>query len=280
MHSTSAQPVSANISETYILTPGRSQLVVSMPHVGTFIPEELKGCFVPRALEVEDTDWHLPQLYDFASAMGATILQARLSRYVIDLNRPPDNAPMYPGASNTELCPTRFFTGDSIYHDSLAPDAKEQARRLKLYWQPYHDQLAATLAEVRSQHGRALLWDAHSIRQEIPWLFEGRLAGLNLGTAQAKSCALTLRQKLTEVLERSQVIAPEFTSVVDGRFKGGYTTRHYGEPASHVHVAQMEMAQALYMDEVAPFRYAPARAEKIKPVLRSLLQAMLDWKPN
>lgn len=251
-----------------------------MPHVGTIIPERLREHYLPRALEVEDTDWHLASLYDFASAMGATIVQARLSRYVIDLNRPPDNAPMYPGASNTELCPTRFFTGDPIYRDSQGPDPTEQARRLELHWRPYHDQLATTLSQTRSAHGRALLWDAHSIRQEIPWLFEGRLAGLNLGTAQGKSCAPALRQQLSAVLEASQALAPEFTWVVDGRFKGGYTTRHYGDPAANIHVAQMEMAQALYMDESAPFEYAPLRAEKIKPVLRALLETMLNWRPH
>jgi N-formylglutamate deformylase len=267
-------------TDSYIFTPGTSPLVVSMPHVGTFIPDELKPQYVSRALGVEDTDWHLPLLYDFARAMGASILQARVSRYVIDLNRPPDNTPMYPGASNTELCPTRFFTGDPLYREQQNPDPYEQASRLNLYWRPYHEKLAATLTEVRARHGRALLWDAHSIRQEIPWLFEGRLAGLNLGTAQEKSCAASLRQLLSKALERSRSIAPEFTSVVDGRFKGGYTTRHYGNPSEHIHVAQMEMAQALYMDEFAPFSYAPLRAEKIKPVLRDLLQIMLDWRPD
>jgi N-formylglutamate deformylase len=265
------------ITDTYILTPGTSQLVVSMPHVGTRIPEGLQRLYVPRALAVEDTDWHLPLLYDFAKDMGATILQARLSRYVIDLNRPPDNAPMYPGASNTELCPTRFFTGDALYLANQAPNAEEQAHRLEQYWQPYHDQLATTLNEVRAKFGRALLWDAHSIRQEIPWLFDGRLAGLNLGTAQGQSCAATLRQQLSGVLEQAKALAPEFTAVVDGRFKGGYTTRHYGNPEANIHAAQMEMAQALYMDEFAPFSYSPRRAAKVKPVLQSLLQTMINW---
>lgn len=251
-----------------------------MPHVGTLIPDALKKHYVARALDVEDTDWHLPLLYDFASELGATILQARVSRYVIDLNRPPDNAPMYPGASNTELCPTRFFTGDSLYQEHQAPDAIEQGRRLELYWRPYHDQLAETLAQVRARHGHALLWDAHSIRQEIPWLFEGRLAGLNLGTADANSCAASLRQQLAEVLARSTSLAPEFTSVVDGRFKGGYTTRHYGAPSAQIHVAQMEMTQALYMEEFAPFAYAPERAERVKPVLRALLETMLKWQQS
>lgn len=264
----------------YTLTPGHSPLVVSMPHVGTLIPEPLRKHFVSRALGVEDTDWHLPELYEFAGTMGATILQGQMSRYVIDLNRPPDNEPMYPGASNTELCPTRFFTGDPLYLEGQAPGPLEQARRLERYWRPYHASLAATLAEVRAKHGHVVLWDAHSIRQEIPWLFDGRLAGLNLGTAQSKSCAPGLRNQLTSVLERSQELSQEFSFVVDGRFKGGYTTRHYGQPQHHVHVVQLEMAQALYMDELPPFAYLPQRAEKIKPVLRRLLETMQQWRPN
>jgi N-formylglutamate deformylase len=267
------------VTKPYTLTRGTSPLVVSMPHVGTQIPDELKERYVPRALQVEDTDWHLPLLYDFVIAMGATVLQAHVSRYVIDLNRPPDNAPMYPGASNTELCPTRFFTGDPIYNQQQAPDEEEQAQRLTRYWRPYHDCLQATLSETKEKHGYAVLWDAHSIRQEIPWLFEGRLPGLNLGTADNKSCATSLRQQLSAVLEQGKTLAPEFTSVVDGRFKGGYTTRHYGNPAKGIHVAQMEMAQALYMDEFHPYAYDQKRADKVKPLLIALLTTMHNWTP-
>jgi N-formylglutamate deformylase len=268
------------MNDTYTLTLGTSPLVVSMPHVGTHIPYELMERYVPRALEVEDTDWHLPLLYDFAKAMGATVLQAHVSRYVIDLNRPPDNAPMYPGASNTELCPTRFFTGDPIYQDQQAPNEQEQALRLTRYWRPYHDCLRTTLLTLREAHGHVVLWDAHSIRQEIPWLFDGRLPGLNLGTANAKSCDVSLRQQLSTVLEQGKAIAPEFTSVVDGRFKGGFTTRHYGNPAQGIHVVQMEMAQALYMDEFHPFAYDAKRANKVKPLLKSLLSVMKNWAPR
>jgi N-formylglutamate deformylase len=268
------------MTSTYTLTLGTSPLVVSMPHVGIHIPDELKERFVPRALRVEDTDWHLPLLYDFAIAMGATVLQAHVSRYVIDLNRPPDNTPMYPGASNTELCPTRFFTGDPLYREAQAPNSQEQALRLTQYWQPYHDCLRSTLSEIKERHGYVVLWDAHSIRQEIPWLFEGRLPGLNLGTADAKSCAASLRQQLSAVLEQGKALAPEFTSVVDGRFKGGYTTRHYGSPANGIHVAQMEMAQALYMDESHPYAYNQQRADKVKPLLTALLSTMQSWVPT
>jgi N-formylglutamate deformylase len=268
------------MNDTYILTLGTSPLMVSMPHVGTQIPLDLQERYVPRALQVEDTDWHLPLLYDFAVAMGATVLQATTSRYVIDLNRPPDNAPMYPGASNTELCPTRFFTGDPIYREGQAPNEHEQSQRLTQFWKPYHDCLNATLQGLKQKHGHVVLWDAHSIRQEIPWLFEGRLPGLNQGTADGKSCAPSLRQQLSEVLEHGKALAPEFTSVVDGRFKGGYTTRHYGNPVNGIHVAQMEMAQALYMDETYPYAYDQKRADKVKPLLRMLLTTMQNWAPD
>jgi N-formylglutamate deformylase len=267
------------MSFPFTLATGNSPLLISMPHCGTVIPQALQSRYQDRALQVEDTDWHLPRLYDFAQAMGATVLQAHYSRYVIDLNRPPDNAPMYPGASNTELCPTRFFSGDALYRTHQEPNAPEQQERLLHYWRPYHDQLRSTLDNLRKQYGYALLWDAHSIRQEIPWLFDGRLPGLNLGTASGKSCAPSLREALCLVLQDASANTKEFTFAVDGRFKGGYTTRHYGQPDEGIHVVQMEMAQALYMQEEQPFEYLPANAEKVQTVLQNMLATMLHWKP-
>jgi N-formylglutamate deformylase len=261
-------------------SPGSTPLLICMPHTGTHIPASLQGRYQARALQVEDTDWHMPQLYEFASAMGASVLQGNYSRYVIDLNRPPDNAPMYPGASNTELCPTRFFTGDNLYRQGQEPDSDEEQERLALYWEPYHAKLRATLDELRAKHGYALLWDAHSIRQEIPWLFEGKLPGLNLGTASGKSCSPALRERLTQRLEQGQRQSPSFSYAVDGRFKGGYTTRHYGAPEQQIHVAQMEMAQALYMQEHLPFAYLPDSAKQVQVVLQDLLSTMLHWSPE
>ena len=168
------------------LHEGCVPLLVSMPHVGTAIPDDLRDGFVPRALATEDADWHLAALYDFLGELGASVLQPHYARYVIDLNRPPDDTPMYPGASNTELCPTRFFTGEPLYLEGRQPNAEEQAHRLHTYWRPYHDALQQELARLRAQHGRALLWDAHSIRSEIPWLFDGRLPDLNVGTANGQ----------------------------------------------------------------------------------------------
>jgi N-formylglutamate deformylase len=260
----------------FSLYQGITPLVLSLPHVGTFIPDDLKSCFTERALKVEDTDWHLERLYDFARAMGASVIVPRTSRYVIDLNRPPDDTPMYPGAANTELCPTRFFNGDALYVDGAAPHAAEIQRRRATYWQPYHDALRNELDRVRAQFGYALLWDGHSIRSEIPWLFEGKLPDLNLGTANGTSCAASLRELLATELQRNA----QFTHAVDGRFKGGFITRHYGRPAAHIHAVQMEMCQSLYMQESLPFDYIDDRATQVQPMLQRLLEILLTWTPQ
>ena len=169
-------------TDTFTLWRGTGPLLVSVPHAGTAIPDDLRAAFVPRALATEDADWHLEKLYDFVRERGASLIVPRLARYVIDLNRPPDNAPMYPGANNTELCPTRFFSGEPLYREGQAPDAAEVQRRRARYWQPYHDALEAELARLQAAHGHAVLFDGHSILSELPWLFEGKLPDLNLGT--------------------------------------------------------------------------------------------------
>lgn len=264
------------LRNTYTLHRGVSPLLISLPHVGTAIPGDLRDRYAERALAVEDTDWHLDQLYDFARALGASVLVPTCSRYVIDLNRPPDNLPMYPGANNTELCPTRFFSGEALYRDERGvPDASEVARRRELYWKPYHDALAEELDSLRTRHGHAVLFDGHSIKSELPWLFDGRLPDLNLGTASGASCAPALRAALAGVLAGQS----GFTQVVDGRFKGGYITRHYGRPEEGIHAVQLEMALRCYMEEKAPFAPDPARAAAVLTVLRPLVRAMLDFQP-
>jgi len=254
------------------LTQGTVPLLVSMPHIGTLIPTHLQAGYTARALRVEDTDWHLAQLYEFLPTMGASVLQPRFSRYVIDLNRPPDDAPMYPGASNTELCPTRFFTGDALYGEGCAPNAAERAQRRIAYWQPYHDALAGELQRLVQTHGYALLWDAHSIRSAIPWLFEGTLPALNIGTASGDSAHAAIAQAVMQVCGSAE----RFSHVLNGRFKGGYITRHYGRPAQHVHALQLEMCQNLYMQEAPPFTYDAGLATQVQPTLRAMLQAALD----
>ncbi|MEO8312493.1 MAG: N-formylglutamate deformylase [Caldimonas sp.] len=266
--------------QVFSLDRGTVPLLVSLPHVGTAIPDDLAPGLVPRALALEDTDWHLAEVYDFAFALGASVLVPRFSRYVIDLNRPPENAPIYPGANNTELVPTRFFSGDPLYRDGRVPDEREIERRRDTYWRPYHDAIARELDRLVAAHGHAILWDGHSIQAEVPWLFEGRLPDLNLGTAGGASCAPALRDALSAVLAAQS----SFSHVTDGRFKGGYITRHYGRPQSRVHAVQLEMGLATYMDETrAALPVAPVDRERIarlQPVLRDLLQTTLDWRPD
>ncbi|RYF40409.1 MAG: N-formylglutamate deformylase [Comamonadaceae bacterium] len=256
---------------SFSLTRGTSPLLVSMPHLGTQIPEELRGGYVPRALDVEDTDWHLDRFYAFLPELGASVLQPRISRYVIDLNRPPDDAPMYPGASNTELCPTRFFNGDALYREGRAPGPEERQRRRALYWQPYHDALAQELERILGEHGFALLWDAHSIRAEIPWLFEGVLPDLNIGTASGASAHASIADAVVAAAARHST----FTHVLNGRFKGGYITRHYGNPARHIHAVQLEKGQRIYMGETPPYAYDDSLAARSQPVVRDMVAAAL-----
>jgi N-formylglutamate deformylase len=264
----------------FTLERGSAPLLLSLPHVGTVIPDDLAPAFAPRALALEDTDWHLAEVYDFARALGASVLVPRVSRYVIDLNRPPENTPMYAGANNTELVPTRFFTGDPLYREGRVPDERETLRRRETYWRPYHEALAAELARLVAAHGHAMLWDGHSIQAEVPWLFEGRLPDLNLGTAGGASCAPALREALMAVLAAQS----SFSHVTDGRFKGGYITRRYGRPREQVQAIQLEMGLATYMDETrAALPVAPAdsaRLARLQPVLRELLQTTLDWRPD
>ena len=256
--------------------PGHVPLLLSMPHAGTDIPDDIAAHMAPCALARADTDWHLPDLYAFADSLGASTLSARWSRYVIDLNRPPEDAPMYPGANNTELCPTRFFSGDALYREGEAPDAAEIAQRRDAYWRPYHHALGSELQRLRAAHGHAVLFDGHSIRSELPWLFEGRLPDLNLGSAGGASCAPSLRDALAAVLDEQH----RFTHVVDGRFKGGHITRHYGRPGDGVHAVQLEMCWRCYLaDEAKPADWSEAAAERVRPLLRHLVATMIAWRP-
>jgi N-formylglutamate deformylase len=260
----------------YTLHPGARPLLVSLPHVGTHIPDPLKARLVGRALAAEDADWHLDRLYGLARDLGASVIVPRHSRYVIDLNRPPENTPMYAGANNTELCPTRFFSGDPLYRDGQAPNDTEVRQRIEAYWRPYHAALAAELARLKGEHGHAVLWDGHSIKSVLPWLFEGKLPDLNLGTAGGASCSPSLRAALMRVLAAQD----RYTHVTDGRFRGGYITRHYGQPQDRVHAVQLEMCWATYMVEQPPYEIEPGRVARLEPVLRALLQTAVGWRPD
>jgi N-formylglutamate deformylase len=271
---------------SFQLTQGTLPLLVSVPHAGTAIPDDLQRAFTDKALQVEDTDWHLEKLYAFATDIGASMIVPTYSRYVIDLNRPPDNQPMYPGSNNTELCPTKAFTSLPIYRDA-PPDASEIKRRKALYWQPYHTALATELARLKSLHGYALLWDGHSIKSELPWLFDGKLPDLNMGTANGNSCHISLQDALEATLDKAYSSAESasdaFSYIFNGRFKGGYITRTYGNPAQNIHTVQLEMCWSTYMQEFTPnqasFELDALRVAKITPVLKALLGAMLTWTP-
>jgi N-formylglutamate deformylase len=264
-----------NEAPVFTLRRGTAPLLVSLPHVGRRIHAQVAPRLVERALAVEDTDWFLDELYAFAADLGASLLVPAYSRYVIDLNRPPENTPMYPGANNTELVPTRFFTGERLYRDGKIPDEADIAWRRETFWRPYHEALAGELARLRARHGHAILWDGHSIKSALPWLFDGRLPDLNLGTASGASCAPALRA----ALGATAAAQPHFSQVLDGRFKGGHITRHYGQPQQGIHAIQLEMCWSTYMAEEPPFVVDPARTARLEPVLRALLQTCLDWQP-
>jgi N-formylglutamate deformylase len=259
--------------DVYRLHRGDAPLIVSMPHVGTHLPAAVADTMTPIARHVIDTDWHVERLYDMAPAMGATLLAATHSRYVVDLNRAPDNRPLYAGADNTELVPLTTFDRDPIYLPGQEPDAAEIGRRIETYWKPYHEALGAEIARLRARHGKVVLWDGHSIRSHVPRFFEGRLTDFNLGTGGGASCD----PKLAEAVAAEVAGANAFTSVLDGRFKGGHITRSFGDPEGGVHAIQLELSQITYMEETLPFRYLPETAEATKAVIGRMLSAALAW---
>jgi N-formylglutamate deformylase len=248
----------------YKFRAGRAPLLVSMPHTGTAVPKEIRERLTPEALALPDTDWHLEKLYDFLEPLGASMLVATHSRYVVDLNRPPDNANLYPGQDTTGVVPIDTFHKEPLYSGAL-PDAAEVHSRIQSYWQPYHAKLAEELAHLRKQHGHALLWDAHSIFSELPRFFAGKLPDLNLGTGDGKSCAPGIGEALLAKVSG-------YSTVLNGRFKGGYITRSYGNPARGIHAVQLELSEATYMDETPPYRMREPLAARLRPQLLALIE--------
>ncbi|WP_176693124.1 N-formylglutamate deformylase [Arenimonas terrae] len=247
---------------------GTAPLLISLPHDGIALPEDIAVRLTPEARAVPDTDWFVSRLYDFARRLGASVLVPTFSRYVVDLNRPPDDVSLYPGQNTTGLCPAVRFSGDPVYLPGQEPSADEVAARVEQYWRPYHDTLVRELARLRGEFGRVLLWEGHSIRSVVPFLFEGRLPDFNLGTAGGNSCAPALQARLEAVLAAQQ----DYSWVANGRFKGGYITRQYGRPSEGVDAVQLELAQSTYMDESAG-RYDRPRAETLQKLLSALLTA-------
>jgi len=258
---------------------GKAPLVVSFPHTGTEIPAEFEGQYVSKWQGQRDADWWVDRLYDFAPGLDATTVRTRISRSVIDVNRDPSGASLYPGQATTELCPTTTFDGDPLYRDRQEPDGAEIARRREHFFHPYHDALRTEIENLGRTHPNVVLFEAHSIRSRIPRLFDGELPQFNIGTNGDRSCA----PELTRMVE-TICAATQYSRVVNGRFKGGWTTRHYGQPASGVHAIQLELACRGYMDEPDvptpenwPTPYTQARAAALREVLKAILGACIAF---
>ena len=256
--------------DTYTLHRGAAPLLISLPHDGTLVPGDIAARLTPSARRVPDTDWHVSRLYEFARELGASIIVPRYSRYVVDLNRPPDDVSLYPGQNTTGLCPHVQFSGEPVYQEGQGPGEEEVAARVERYWRPYHRALAGELQRLHALHGRVGLWEGHSIRGVVPFLFEGRLPDLNLGTAGGSSCTPARQARLEAVLQAQD----GYDSIVNGRFKGGYITRHYGDTAQGIEAVQLEISQRIYMDEDS-FEWDEAKAVQTREVLRALLLQML-----
>ena len=257
---------------------GAAPLVVSIPHAGIDLAG-FEPAFVDPWLARKDADWRLDELYDFVGTLGATIVRTRISRSIIDVNRDPSGASLYPGQPTTELCPITTFDGEPLHRPGRAPEAGEIAERRRSYFDPYHAALGEEIARLRQTFKRVALFDAHSIRSHIPRLFEGQLPVFNLGTNSGASCEPGLRQTVGAVLA-----AANESTVVDGRFKGGWITRAYGDPGQGVEALQLELACRAYMQEperpVADNWPAPIderRARPTRATLKRVLGAILGW---
>ncbi|HHQ6629122.1 TPA: N-formylglutamate deformylase [Serratia fonticola] len=259
------------IRDPFEFQSGQLPLLISIPHAGTRLTPAVEKGLTDEARPLQDTDWHIPRLYDFARAMGASILVGNYSRLVIDLNRPADDKPLYTTAT-TGLFPDVLFDGRPSFLPDAAPSDEERAGYLQNIWQPYHQQLQNELARLKAQHGYALLFDAHSIASVIPRLFDGKLPDLNLGTNGGESCPASLSDRLVTCCQQQQ----QFSHVLNGRFKGGYITRAYGQPQENQHAVQLELAQVNYMSEQT-FEFDAARAAPLQRLLQQMIESMLVW---
>ncbi|WP_374667061.1 N-formylglutamate deformylase [Ramlibacter sp.] len=250
---------------------GQAPLLISIPHLGTRIPDDLKDVYTDDALLLADTDWHLDRLYAFARQLDATVVQANVSRYVIDLNRPASGESLYPGMVTTSLCPSETFRGQALYRSGMEPDSAEVARRVQVFWRPYHAALQHELTRLRKEHAHVLLWEAHSIASLLPRLFAGKLPDLNFGTSDGESC----HERVIAGALKPARTSP-FTWVLNGRFKGGFITRKYGTPADGVHAVQLEMCQSVYMDEHPPFGWREDLAKGASDTVRACIEGALE----
>lgn len=257
--------------EPFTLNRGDSPLILAFPHVGTFVPADIAGRLNERGTALVDTDWFIDEVYE-GLMPEATIIRATFSRYVIDANRDPEGVSLYPGQNTTTLCSTIDFEGQPLYHPGQEPTPGEiEARRIAFH-SPYHAAIREEIARIKAKHGFAVLYDGHSIRSELPFLFEGTLPALNLGTNEGATLFPEMEKHAFEIAQQSG-----FESVLNGRFKGGWTTRHYGQPDQNVCAFQMEIAQSAYLKtEHAPWALDAEKCARLRPILKSILEALLD----
>ena len=258
------------MSSSYTLIKGRVPLLISMPHNGQDLPQNIADKMTAKAKLVPDTDWYKDKLYDFAIEMGAYILMPKYNRYVIDLNRDPEGVDLYPGANSTELCPTTAFDKSALYLPGQTPDQDEINNRIELYWQPYHQAIESTLAEIKAQFDGGILLEAHSILSHVPRFFEGKLPDFNFGTASGASCSADLLSAV-EKLDFSP-----YSTITNGRFKGGFITRAYGKPDNNIHALQLELSQSTYMNEPSN-EYNEQLAATVKPKLKALVECLIAF---
>lgn len=256
------------------VSQGTSPIVLGLPHTGTYVPDDIAANLNDNGRKLADTDWHIDRLYD-GILEGVTRVKANFHRYVIDANRDPEGASLYPGRNTTTLVPLTDFDGAPIWNETPTP--ADISKRRALFHAPYHAALAAELARVRDLHGVAILYDCHSIRSDIPFLFDGTLPDFNIGTNLGATCAAQIEAATTEICKA----AAGYTATVNGRFKGGWTTRHYGRPAAGVHAIQMELAQSAYLvDETAPWTYDQTKADPLRVHLANILTALAALAPS
>lgn len=260
---------------------GDTPLLISIPHMGTSIPESIAKDMTAIGRSIPDTDWHLDRLYDFADALGAHFITPHYSRYVIDLNRKPGGEALYPGLNTTTLVPLHTFAGEPIYEQGHEPSKADIAERVNVFWKPYHRCLKEKLDLIKQQQGFVILFEAHSILSQLPLLFDGQLPDLNIGTHSGQSCSQALETLVKQVLSQDK----NYRLVVNDRFKGGYITRHYGCPTEQVHSMQLELVQSNYLSEQATahhdrFEYDTVKAERLQQLLKKLIEGLLQWRPN
>ena len=258
-------------ADVFSYQKGNSPVVMSFPHDGMLLPPEIKNHFNTLGQQVPDTDWFVNQLYSFLAELDVSFFIPDYSRYVVDLNRSSQGGSLYPGQYETSVCPVATFDDVSIYNAGCEPNGDEIQRRITAYWQPYHDHIRSELERVKALHGYAILWDAHSIRGVVPQLFAGVLPELNFGTAAGTSCALDILKRVTDIAHAQN----DFSVVENARFKGGFITRHYGNPADNIHTIQLEINQSIYMSDEQPAALDDEKCARLRPLLKQFITALI-----